>query len=257
MAETATAARKMSATAADAAIITPADHLGFEPGDARKLAPWSRIAAYFQLLGTRSPRVHTEVLGNSTEGRPFLLSIIASEETHARLDHYRDIQAHLADPRGISPQQIAGFVAEGKTIALVTCTIHATEVGATLMAMGLAHDLATKDDETTRQILDNVILLLVPSLNPDGWDLVEQWYTKTLGTPFEGSAPPQLYQTYTGHDNNRDWFMLTQAENRLAVEKIHNVWHPQIVYDLHQMMQDGPRYFVPPFIDPYDPNVDP
>lgn len=256
MAETATAPGNRGATAADQAIITPADHLGFTPGDARKLAPWSRIAAYFQLLGARSPRVQTEILGNSTEGRPFLLSIIASEETHARLDHYRDIQAQLADPRAVSAQQIAGFVAEGKTIALVTCTIHATEVGATLMAMDLAHDLATKDDATTRQILDNVILLLVPSLNPDGWDLVEQWYTKTLDTPFEGSAPPQVYQTYTGHDNNRDWFMLTQAENRLAVEKIHNVWHPQIVYDLHQMMQDGPRYFVPPFIDPYDPNVD-
>jgi len=256
MAETTTAPRNMRTTA-DQAIITPADHLGFEPGDARKLAPWSRIAAYFQLLGARSPRVHTEILGDSTEGRPFLLSIIASEETHARLDQYRDIQTHLADPRGVDTQRIADFVTEGKTIALVTCTIHATEVGATMMAMGLAHDLATKDDATTRQILDNVILLLVPSLNPDGWDLVEQWYTKTLGTPFEGSAPPQIYQTYTGHDNNRDWFMLTQAENRLAVEKIHNVWHPQIVYDLHQMMQDGPRYFVPPFIDPYDPNVDP
>ncbi len=257
MAETATAPGATSAASAHAAILTPADHLGFVPGDARKLAPWSQIASYFQLLGARSPRVHTDVLGNSTEGRPFLLSVIASEETHARLDHYRDIQAHLADPRGASARQTAGFVAEGKTIALITCTIHATEVGATMMAMGLAHDLATKDDAATRQILDNVILLLVPSLNPDGWDLVEQWYTKTLGTPFEGSAPPQLYQTYTGHDNNRDWFMLTQAENRLAVEKVHNVWHPQIVYDLHQMMQDGPRYFVPPFIDPYDPNVDP
>ena len=257
MAETSTAPASKGTTATEEAIITPADYLGFEPGEARKLPPWSRVAAYFQLLGNRSPRVHTEVLGNSTEGRPFLLSIIASEETHARLDHYRDVQAHLADPRGVSARQIAGFVAEGKTIALVTCTIHATEVGATMMAMGLAHDLATKDDATARQILDNVILLLVPSLNPDGWDLVEQWYTKTLGTPFEGSAPPQIYQTYTGHDNNRDWFMLTQAENRLAVEKIHNVWHPQIVYDLHQMMQDGPRYFVPPFIDPYDPNVDP
>ncbi|MCA1723289.1 MAG: M14 family metallopeptidase, partial [Thermomicrobia bacterium] len=257
MAETATAAGTPGANAAHEAIISPTDHLGFTPGDARKLAPWSQIAAYFQMLGARSPRVHTEVLGNSTEGRPFLLSVIASEETHARLDHYRDIQTHLADPRGVSARQIAGFVAEGKTIALVTCTIHATEVGATLMAMDLAHDLATKNDATTRQVLDNVILLLVPSLNPDGWDLVEQWYTKTLGTPFEGSAPPQLYQTYTGHDNNRDWFMLTQAENRLAVEKIHNVWHPQIVYDLHQMMPDGPRYFVPPFIDPYDPNVDP
>ncbi|MCA1725722.1 MAG: hypothetical protein LC748_16040 [Thermomicrobia bacterium] len=222
MAETTTAPGNVRTTA-DQAIITPANHLGFEPGDARKLAPWSRIAAYFQLLGARSPRVQTEILGDSTEGRPFLLSIIASEETHARLDQYRDIQTHLADPRGVDTQRIADFVTEGKTIALVTCTIHATEVGATMMAMGLAHDLATKDDATTRQILDNVILLLVPSLNPDGWDLVEQWYTKTLGTPFEGSPPPQIYQTYTGHDNNRDWFMLTQAENRLAVEKIHNV----------------------------------
>ncbi len=257
MAETATAPGTKSATTTQEPILTPADHLGFAPGDARKLAPWSRVAAYFQMLGARSPRVHTETLGNTTEGRPFLLSIVASEETHARLDHYRDIQAHLADPRGVGARRIAGFVAEGKTIALVTCTIHATEVGATLMSMGLAHDLATKDDAATRQILDNVILLLVPSLNPDGWDLVEQWYAKTLGTPFEGSAPPQIYQPYTGHDNNRDWFMLTQVENRLAVEKIHNVWHPQIVYDLHQMMQDGPRYFVPPFIDPYDPNVDP
>ena len=257
MAETATVAKAAGAQAPDTNIVRPADHLGFEPGAPRKLAPWSQIAAYFQLLGTRSPRVHTEILGNSTEGRPFLLSILTSEETHARLDHYREVQTHLADPRGIKAAQVQNLIAEGKTVALVTCTIHATEVGATMMAMGLAHDLATKDDATTRQILDNVILLLVPSLNPDGWDLVQQWYTKTLGTPYEGSAPPQLYQTYTGHDNNRDWFMLTQAENRLAVEKIHNIWHPHIVYDLHQMMQDGPRYFVPPFIDPYDPNVDP
>ncbi len=257
MADTATATDAKGSIPAHEAILTPAAHLGFEPGDARKLAPWSQIAAYFQLLGARSPRVHTEALGDTTEGRPFLLSIIASEETHARLDHHREMQAQLADPRGVSAQQIERLIAEGKTVALVTCSIHATEVGATLMAMGLAHDLATKDDATTRQILDNVILLLVPCLNPDGWDLVQQWYGKTLGTPYEGSAPPQLYQTYTGHDNNRDWFMLTQAENRLTIEKIHNVWHPQIVYDLHQMMQDGPRYFVPPFIDPYDPNVDP
>ena len=257
MAETVATPRAAKAAAHPTNIPTPAAHLGFEPGTARKLAPWSQIAAYFQLLGAQSPRVHTEVLGNSTEGRPFLLSIIASEETHARLDHYREMQADLADPRGVSAQRLARCIAEGKTVALVTCTIHATEVGATLMALGLAYSLATEDDATTRQILDNVILLLVPSLNPDGWDLVAQWYTRTLDTPFEGSPPPQLYQTYTGHDNNRDWFMLTQAENRLTVEKIHNVWHPQIVYDLHQMMQDGPRYFVPPFIDPYDPNVDP
>ncbi len=239
------------------AIPTPAAHLGFEPGAARRLAPWDAVVAYFRLLGDRSPRVRTETLGTSTEGRPFLLSIITSEATHARLDEYRAIQSRLADPRGVEAAQIARDIAGGKTVTLVTCTIHATEVGATLMALGLAHDLATRDDATTRDILDNTIVLLVPCLNPDGWDLVHDWYTRTLDTPYEGSAPPQLYQTYTGHDNNRDWFMLTQVENRLTVEKIHNVWHPQIVYDLHQMMQDGPRYFVPPFIDPYDPNVDP
>src|SRR5262245_23630576 len=138
-------------------IPTPAEHLGFEPGTARKLAPWSQIAAYFQLLGERSPRVQTEVLGTSTEGRPFLLSIIASEETHARLDHYRETQAHLADPRGVSAEEIARCIAEGKTVALVTCSIHATEVGATLMSCGLAHDLATTDDSRLSQILDNVI----------------------------------------------------------------------------------------------------
>ncbi len=101
MAETATAPGTTGNAASVDSILTPTTHLGFTPGDARKLAPWSQIAAYFQLLGTRSPRVHTEVLGNSTEGRPFLLSIITSEETHARLDHYRDVQAHLADPRGV------------------------------------------------------------------------------------------------------------------------------------------------------------
>ncbi|HEX5506252.1 MAG TPA: M14 family metallopeptidase, partial [Thermomicrobiales bacterium] len=132
-----------------------------------------------------------------------------------------------------------------------------TEVGSTLMALNVAHELATGEDDQTRRILDNVILLLVPSLNPDGWQTVHEWYTKTLDTPHEGSAPPTLYHTYTGHDNNRDWFMFTQAETRHAIAGIHNAWHPQIVYDQHQMGQEGARCFVPPFIDPYDPNVDP
>ena len=149
-------------------IPTPAAHLGFEPGAARHLAPWEHIAAYFHLLGRHSPRVHTEVLGTSTEGRPFLLSVITSEETHARLDEYRAIQSRLADPRGVDADQITRDIIAGKTVALVTCTIHATEVGATLMALGLAHDLATRDDPLTLQILDNVILLLVPSAQP-GW----------------------------------------------------------------------------------------
>src|SRR6185295_827263 len=104
--------------------------------------------------------------------------------------------------------------------------------------------------------LENTIFILVPSLNPDGVDIVTQWYRKTLGTAFEGTSPPQLYQKYVGHDNNRDWNILSQAETRLVIGKLHNVWHPQIVYDVHQQQQNASRIMAPPWLDPIEPNVD-
>jgi hypothetical protein len=236
---------------------SPAAHLGFEVGADRCLAGWERITSYFSTLASGSDRLVVQEYGRSTEGRPLILAIISSPANLADLDRLRGIQARLADPRGLAEAEADRLAAEGKTVVLITCGIHATEVGATQMSMELAYDLLTGDDERTAAILDNVILLLIPSLNPDGLDLVVNWYRRTLGTPCEGSTPPELYQKYAGHDNNRDWFMLTQAENRLTVERVHNVWHPMIVYDLHQMGHDGVRFFVPPYIDPFDPNVDP
>ncbi len=99
--------------------------------------------------------------------------------------------------------------------------------------------------------------MLVPSLNPDGLDMVTRWYRKTLGTPFEGTSPPELYQKYVGHDNNRDWYIFSQAETRATVATLHNVWHPQIVYDVHQQGPHASRMFVPPWMDPIEPNIDP
>jgi hypothetical protein len=92
-------------------------------------------------------------------------------------------------------------------------------------------------------------------LNPDGVDIVKNWYDKTLGTPYEGTDPPELYHKYTGHDNNRDWYAFTQVETQLTVDKIHNVWHPQIVHDIHQQGQFGSRLFLPPYMQPVEPNV--
>ncbi|MDP9372389.1 MAG: M14 family metallopeptidase [Chloroflexota bacterium] len=240
-----------------AGIKSPRDVLGYTPGDARKLPSWPEVVGYFRHLGEASDRVRFDELGPATEGQPFVMATIAAPETLADLERYRDIGRRLADPRITSEAEAEELIRAGKTVVLLTCSIHSTEVGSTLMALNLAHELATGDDDWTREILEGVILLLVPSLNPDGWQLVHDWYGRTLGTPHEGTAPPTLYHTYTGHDNNRDWFMFTQVETRHAIEGIHNRWHPQIVFDQHQMMPDGARFFVPPYIDPYDPNVDP
>jgi hypothetical protein len=142
-------------------------------------------------------------------------------------------------------------------VALITHAIHSTEVGSAQTAARLLHRLASSDDAEILEILDNVILLDIPSLNPDGTDWVAEWYMQHVGTAYEGVAPPWLYQFYVGHDNNRDWYAFTQKETQLAVEHAHNVWRPHIVHDIHQMGGNGARIFFPPYIDPVERNVDP
>jgi hypothetical protein len=121
--------------------------------------------------------------------------------------------------------------------------------------MLIAHRLASSTEPNIKKILDNSIILLVPSLNPDGVDIIKNWYDKTLGTKFEGTDPPELYHKYVGHDNNRDWYAFTQVETQLTVDKINNVWHPQIVHDIHQQGENGSRLFLPPYMQPVEPNV--
>jgi hypothetical protein len=239
-------------------IPTPANFIGHEVGEDRKLADWPTIVSYFWLLDQHSDRINVVEVGRSTEDNPFLMATIAAPDTLADLERYREIQAKLADPRGIkSADEVEKLISTGKSVILVTCSVHGTEVGATQMSMLLAYDLATSDDPRIKEILDNVIFLLIPSLNPDGLQIVKSWYDSTLGTWYEGVYQPFLYHKYVGHDNNRDWFMFTQRENRLAIQHAHNQWHPQVVYDLHQMGPFGPRFFLPPYVDPIDPNVDP
>ncbi len=237
----------------------PLDVIGFTPGDDRKLASWAQMTDYFNHLARASNRVKVQELGRTTLGRPFLLATISSPENLARLPRFKEIQRRLADPRLINSDQREAekLIAEGRTIVLITCGIHSTEVGGNLAALNIAYRLASDDSNETREILDKCIVLLVPSLNPDGVDIVKDWYDKTLGTPSEGTGPPDLYHYYVGHDNNRDWYAFTQVETRLTVDKVHNEWHPQIVHDIHQQGATGSRFFLPPYVDPWEPNVPP
>jgi hypothetical protein len=241
-----------------AVIPTPRSVLGFEPGEDRKLVEWPVLVRYFEALAKASDRVEYRELGKTTLGAPFIALAISSPRNLRRLDYFRQVNAGLADPRVFRTSRAArDALQNGKTIVLITSSIHSTEVGAHLTPVVLAYRLATDTGATTRAILDQTILWLVPSLNPDGVTIVAKWYNRTLGTAAEGTAPPELYHHYTGHDNNRDWYAFTQVETRLAVDSLHNVWHPQIVHDIHQMGSEGARLFLPPYLDPVEPNVDP
>jgi hypothetical protein len=241
---------------ASSAVPSPESHFGHSIGVDRKLLDWDKVVSYFQALAKSSDRIQVKELGKTGYGKPFIAAWISSPETLKNLDKYRDIQARLADPRKTTPADAERLIHEGKTVVLITCSIHATEVASTHTAVEFAYKLLTEDRPKFKTILDNTIFILVPSQNPDGVDIVTQWYRKTLGSQWEGTSPPELYNRYVGHDNNRDWYIFSLPETRHTIAEIHNVWHPQIVYDVHQQGAFAARMFVPPWMDPVDPNID-
>ncbi len=239
-------------------IPTPEKFFGHRIGAEKKLARWDKIVEYMNLVDDASDRVIVEEVGKSTNGNPFLLMVISSAANIRNIQRYKDINHRLFDPRTIkSEKEAKSLIEDAKIFVCVTCSIHATEVGATQMSVEMAHRLATEKSSTIQNILDNVVFLLVPCLNPDGQVMVTDWYNKTLGTPYEGSRMPWLYHPYVGHDNNRDAYMFTQKESRLIGQIVFQDWLPEVWLDEHQMGSSGARIFVMPAADPINPNVDP
>jgi len=247
----------LAAGLAAAAPPTPQSHFGHPIGQDKTLLDWDKVVSYFKSLEQSSGRIRVAEIGKTVQGRPLIAAILAKEDTIAKLSEYQLIQKQLADSRRTNPAAAEKLIERGKMVVMITCSIHATEVASTHTAVEFAYRYLTEDKPKFRQIWDNVILILVPSLNPDGVDIVTQWYRKTLGTPYEGTSPPELYHAYVGHDNNRDWYIFSQPETRAVVSRLHNQWHPQIVYDVHQQGPTASRIFVPPWLDPIDPNIDP
>ncbi|MDB5349250.1 MAG: putative carboxypeptidase [Planctomycetota bacterium] len=218
------------------------------------LVKWGAVVDYFHKADAASDRVVVRELGKTTEGRPYLAAFVSSAETIADLDRFKSLQRQIADPSLTSDP--SKTLAESKAVVLITCSIHSSETASTFMAMKLLHELATGDDAETKEILDKTILILVPSANPDGVDIVADWYERTKGKPWEGDGLPWLYHKYAGHDTNRDWFMLNLKETQLLTKLLYKEWFPTLAYDVHQMGSRGARLFVPPFYDPINPNLD-
>ncbi len=223
-----------------AQVPSPKSVLGFQPTDDKTIADWSQITDYFAKLDKASSKVLVQEFGRSTLGKPMVVAFISSPSNIKNLEKLRRISQKLADPRTVADaSEVEGLVREGKTIVSISCSIHSTEIVGSQMSMNLAYELATASDEETKEILENTMLMLIPSSNPDGIQIVADWYRKTLGTKSEGTSPPELYHHYAGHDNNRDWFMLNLAETQAITKLYWQEWFPQFVYDVHQMGQTG------------------
>lgn len=241
-----------------AQIPTPEQYFGFRIGADRKLARWDRIVDYFQLVAKNSDRVRVRTLGPTTQKNPFIVAEIASAATLRDLDRYKQLERKLYFQGGAPTERERDDIfAQGKAVVVITTNIHSDEIGASQMAIEAVYRLATGNSPAIQKVLDNVVFLLVPSLNPDGQIMVTDWYNKYLGTPYEASPLPYLYHYYVGHDNNRDMYLFSQKESRMTADLLWHDWFPAVWLDEHQQGSDGARIFTMPATDPINPNVHP
>jgi hypothetical protein len=196
-------------------------------------------------------------LGKSSEGRPFIALFISAPANLAKLDEYREINAKLADPRGLSEAEGRRLAATGKAVIIQSFALHSSEVAAAQTAAEFVYDSVSRTDPEALRNLDNVISIVLPSINPDGTQMIADWYMKYVGTEYEATGLPWLYQTYSGHDNNRDGFALNLPESQHIGKLMYRDWLPQAYMDHHQMGSSNARLFIPPYAEPIRPGGDP
>ena len=235
----------------------PADAFGFRPGTDYKLATHAQIVEYFTRLDAASDRVVVEEIGRTAEGRPLILALISSEANIKNLARYKEIARQLAHARGLDEARARALAKEGKAIVWIDGGLHATEVAHAQHTPEFGWWVATSDSDEAKRMREHAILLLMPVMNPDGLEVVTNWYSRNLGTPYETTSPPVVYHHYIGHDNNRDWYMFTQNETQAVGRILYREWFPQIVYNHHQSSPFPGRIWGPPMENPVNPNLDP
>jgi hypothetical protein len=236
-------------------IPAPKNYFGFAMGTTGRLATHDKMTSYLKLAAQKSNRVDFHVAGKTTMGNDYSYLTVSSPQNLRDIDRLAAINRRLSDPRGLSDGEARSLARQGKPFLLIQSAIHSTEVGNTQALMDVVYRLATEQSDYTNRVLDNAVLIVVPSQNPDGQKLVNDYFNETAGTSYRRTYP-DLYHKYTGHDDNRDWFMFTQVEPRYYIDLIAR-YRPSAVHILHQMGANNDRIFVPPYKDPFDPSIDP
>jgi hypothetical protein len=235
---------------------SPEDFFGFYPGSDRNLFNYEKLIEYLQLLDQNSDRLEIREVGHSPMGKPMYIAFFSSPENLQRLDELKEINRELAINPDLSPEKKQEYISTGRVFVMATLSMHSGEVGPAQSAPITAYDLCTTMVPAKLKWMENVVYMMIPNHNPDGMNMIVDYYLETKGTKYEGASQPGVYHKYVGHDNNRDFVVLSQEDTKV-IAKIYNTdWYPQVFVEKHQMGSTGTRYFVPPNHDPIAENVD-
>lgn len=239
-----------------ASLTTPESFFGFQPGADQKLIGYDKMMDYLRLLEQQSEMILIRETGVTELGRPMYLVFISSAANLQNLDRLKAINRRLALEPDIPAGERQQLIREGKTFLLETMSMHANETGPAQAVPLTAYNLLAGIEPDLTAFLDEMVLMIVPSHNPDGLDMIADHYNKYLGTPYEGSSHPGVYHKYVGHNINRDFITLSMKENQAISDIYSQEWFPHVLIEKHQMGMTGVRYFVPPNHDPIAENID-
>jgi hypothetical protein len=237
-------------------IPTPKEHFGFNIGDNYQLTTFTQTEAYFKKLAQVSDRAKYTVIGKTEEGRDQFMMIVSSPENLKKLEEYKRISQSMGNA-DISLEEAKIYAKTGKAVVWIDGGLHATETSGIHQLIETTYQLLSRTDDETIRILNDVIILITHA-NPDGQELVSNWYMRESKPEKRSLANlPRLYEKYAGHDNNRDFYMMNLKESQNIARQLFIEWLPQIMYNHHQAGPAGSVVAGPPYRDPFNYVFDP
>jgi hypothetical protein len=236
-------------------IPTPKEHFGFEIGEDYKLATYTATDAYFRKLAAISDRVKFVEIGPTEEGRQMPMMIITSPENHQKLDLYKEISQKMGRAE-ITQEEARNLSLIGKPVVWIDGGLHSTETVGSHQLIDTYYQLVSRNDPENLRILNDVIILMV-QVNPDGQEIITDWYMSQNDPKKRNMNSPYMYQKYVGHDNNRDFFMMNMKETTNVSLQQYVEWLPQIIFNHHQTSPAGTVVAGPPYRDPFNHVFDP